>query len=157
MNYLLGFMEWARINEESCLIGDIPEGVKVIKINGVLGKQDCSDWKWKSSEDSYLLVGYLVNSGNGEPGVICTVKAFNTFGANTAGNDLNEFEDLGLFREIGQVMGYVSSTGVLTQQVKTVSSDSGKVFEWRTSGDTGKLVSILNSLSKIRFPWQPVQ
>lgn len=149
----LGLMgsQFTRINEESCMIGSIPKEVESITINGNLGKQDCSDWKWKSMEDPYLLVGYLVNSGNGQPGIICTIPHFNTYGANTVGNNLNEFDNIDLFKEIGTIMGYVSNDGTLNKQV----SKTGKVFEWTTNGDESDLISKLNSLSNVKFPWTP--
>jgi hypothetical protein len=158
MNYLLDFKRWTRLNEESCAIGNIPASIEGIKINGVLGKQDCSDWKWKSIEDPYLLVGYLANSGNGAPGIICTIKSFQTSGANTVGNDLNDYGDINeinLFKEISIIMGYASPDGIVKKQVGSQNYSSSKVFEWRTAGDESSLIAMLNSLSEIEWPWTP--
>jgi len=157
MRYLVDFKGWTRLNEEACQLGSIPAGVEEIRINGKLGKQDCSDWKWKSAENEYLLVGYLVNSGNGEPGVVCTLPYFEPMGANTVGNNLNEWDDLGLFKEIGTVMGYVSNEGVLNKKVERQISKTGtgKVWEWRVTGDESSLINLLASLSKIEWPWTP--
>jgi hypothetical protein len=158
MNYLLDFKRWTRLNEESCAIGNIPASIEGIKINGVLGKQDCSDWKWKSSEDPFLVVGYLANSGNGAPGIICTINLFITNGANTVGENLNEYSDINeisVFKEISIIMGYASPDGIVKKQVGSQKYSSSKVFEWRATGDESSLIAMLNSLSEIEWPWTP--
>jgi len=52
MNYILDFRNWARIDEDAqniCTTEGIPEEIKEIKIKGVVGKADCSNWVWQSS------------------------------------------------------------------------------------------------------------